>query len=53
MSTSTVARVAATLLTLFAYAAAVSLPAVLLWFAWHGAAPIMLELDKAMPAVQP
>lgn len=41
------ARVAVTLLTLFAYAAAVCLPAVLLWLAWTAAAPVVLELEQA------
>jgi hypothetical protein len=43
-----VARVAVTLLTLFAYAAAVCLPAFLLWAAWTQAAPVLLELETSV-----
>jgi hypothetical protein len=42
----TVARVAVTLLTLLVYAGAVCLPAFLLWWAWQGVAPVMLELAQ-------
>lgn len=47
MSSSSVARVAAAVLTLLSYAGVVLLPAFLLWLVWRELAPLVLIFETA------